>query len=37
MAETIEVSEDILAGGTLVTDNISDISGTPSDQKNSII
>lgn len=34
LAETIEISEDIIAGGTLVTDNMSDISGTPSDNRN---
>jgi hypothetical protein len=34
LAETIEVSEDILIGGTLVTDGgTSDISNTPSEYR----
>ena len=36
LLETIEVSEDVIAGGTLITNNISDISGTPSDNRNGI-
>lgn len=34
LQETIEVSEDVIQGGTLITDNLSDNSCTLSDNRN---